>query len=159
MSDTYEFYKEQYNEIQRHAYYFLNEVSLPEEEQRKIVKKFSLGTDFVTINSVQDYNNDWLIKGYVKVDIREVKGPTGNIKGKFLDTETFLKESMVQLPKRLFELKDEELKKEIYGCCMEIASKRIHMILASLRMQKIQIEEEIERYSDFIRKYPIDETE
>lgn len=159
MDNTYDFYKEKYKDIQRQVYSFLDEVSLTEEELGQIVRKYSLGTDFAVINSVQDYNRDWLIKGYVKVNIRDVHEPAGRIKGKFLDADTFLKESMVQLPKKLFELNEDALKEEIYRCCMGIAEKRIHMTLASLRMQKIQIEEEIERYVAFLKKYEPDKPE
>lgn len=159
MDNTYEFYKNKYNDIQRHAFLFLNQVPLTEEEQTQIIRKYFLGTDFVTINSVQDYNNDWLIKGYVKVDIREVEGPMGNIKGKFLDAETFLKETMVQLPKRLFEMEDEALKRDIYSSCMGIAERRINEHIASLRMQKIQIEAEVERYVNLLREYPCEKEE
>lgn len=153
MSDAYEFYKERYNDIQRHAYVFLNEVPLTEQEQVQIIRKYFLGTDFVTINSVQDYNADWLIKGYVKMDIRDVEEPVGNIKGKFLDTGTFLKETMVQIPKQLFELEGDGLKRAIYGSCMEIAERRINEHIASLRMQKIQLEAEIDRYAAFLKEY------
>lgn len=154
MDNTYDFYKDKFNDIQRHAYVFLNQVPLIEEEQAQIIRKYFLGTDFVSINSVQDYNKDWLIKGYVKVDIREVEGPASGIKGKFLDANTFLKETMVQLPKVLFELEDEDLKKCIYSSCMEIAAHRLNERIASLRMQKIQIEAEIERYVTLLKEYP-----
>lgn len=154
MNNSYEFYKNRYDDIQRHAYKFLNQVPLTEEEQGKIIRKFNLGRDFVEINSVQDYNNDWLIKGYVKVDIREVKEPVGSIKGKFLDRDTFLKETMVQLPKRLFELDDDTLQKVIFSECMHIAKRRIEEYIATLRMQKIQIEETIVRYQKLLKDYP-----
>lgn len=154
MNNSYEFYKERYNDIQRHAYLFLNQVPLTAEEQARIIRMFSLGKDFVSINSVQDYNNDWLIKGYVKVDIRDVKEPVGSIKGKFLDGNTFLKETMVQLPKRLFELEEDVLKRVIFNGCMEVAKQRINECIASLRMQKIQIEAEIERYLTLLKEYP-----
>ncbi len=153
MSDTYEFYKERYNDIQRHAYQFLNEVPLTDEEQLQIIRRYSLGADFVTINSVQDYNKDWLIKGYVKVDIREVKEPAGGIKGKFLDKDTFLKETLVQLPKELFELEEEALKQEVYSSCVKIAEDRINNHIATLRMQKLQIDDEIKRYSELLKQY------
>lgn len=154
MDNTYDFYRDKYNDIQRHAYVFLNQVPLIAQEQAQIIRKYSLGTDFVSVNSVQDYNKDWLIKGYVKVDIREAQGPASGIKGKFLDSNTFLKETMVQLPKVLFELEDEELKKAIYGSCMEIAADRLNERIATLRMQKIQIEAEIERYVTLLKEYP-----
>ena len=154
MSDTYEFYKERYNDIQRHAYHFLNQVPLTEEEQTRIIRKYSLGTDFVDINSVQDYNNDWLIKGYVKVDIRDVEEPVGNIKGKFLDAENFLKETMVQLPKRLFELEEAALRREIHSSCVKMVADRIKEYMESLKAQKAQIEEELEQYSALLREYP-----
>lgn len=154
MDNTYDFYKEKYNDIQRHVYTFLNQVPFIAEEQSRIIRKYSLGTDFVTINSVQDYNKDWLIKGYVKVDIREAEGPASGIKGKFLEGNTFLRETMVQLPKVLFELEEEELKKRIYCSCMEIAENRLNERIASLRMQKIQIEAEIERYVKLLKDYP-----
>lgn len=157
MDNTYDFYRDKFNDIQRHAYVFLNQVPLIAEEQAQIIKKYSLGTDFVTINSVQDYNKDWLIKGYVKTDIREVEGPASGIKGKFLDANTFLKETMVQLPKILFELGDEELQKNIYCSCMKIAADRINERIASLRMQKIQIESEIDRYVTLLKEYPWEE--
>ncbi|MBE5866353.1 MAG: hypothetical protein E7292_09120 [Lachnospiraceae bacterium] len=159
MDNTYDFYRDKFNDIQRHAYVFLNQVPLIEEEQAQIIRKYSLGTDFVSINSVQDYNKDWLIKGYVKADIREVEGPASGIKGKFLDANTFLKETMVQLPKILFELGDDELKKRIYCSCMEIAAERINERIASLRMQKIQIEAEIEKYVTLLKEYPCDKEE
>lgn len=155
MDNTYDFYKDKFNDIQRHAYVFLNQVPLIAEEQAQIIRKFSLGTDFVSINSVQDYNKDWLIKGYVKADIREVEGPASGIKGKFLDANTFLKETMVQLPKILFELEDEELKNRIYCSCMEIAADRLNERVAFLRMQKLQIEAEIERYVTLLKEYPL----
>ena len=153
MDKTFEFYKDQYNNIQRYAYEFLSKVPLTEEEQLQIVRKYALGADFVTIISVQDYNKDWLIKGYVKVDIREVKEPAGGIKGKFLDKDTFLKETMVQLPKELFELKEDELKQEIYSSCVKIAEDRINSHIATLRMQKLQIDDEIKRYSELLKQY------
>lgn len=153
MSNTYEFYKERYNDIQRHAYQFLNEVPLTAEEQTMIIRKYSLGKDFVTINSVQDYNDDWLIKGYIKADLREVEEPAGRIKGKFLDGDTFLKETLVQLPKKLFELEEEALRCEVYSSCVEIAEGRINNHIATLRMQKLQIEEELNRYLAMLQKY------
>ena len=154
MDNTYDFYRDKYNDIQRHAYIFLNQVPLIAQEQAQIVRRYSLGTDFVSINSVQDYNKDWLIKGYVKVDIREVEGPASGIKGKFLDANTFLKETMVQLPKMLFELEGEELKKYIYCSCMEVAADRLNERIAALRMQRIQIEAEIEKYVTLLKEYP-----
>ncbi len=154
LSDTYDFYKERYNEVQRHAYLFLNQVPLTAEEQTKIVRMFCLGRNFVAINSVQDYNKDWLIKGYEKVDIREVTEPVGSIKGKFLDGNTFLKEIMVQLPKALFEMEEDGLKEAVYGKCMGVARQRLEESVATLRMQKIQIEAQIERYLKLLQEYP-----
>lgn len=159
MDNTYDFYKDKYNDIQRHVYVFLNQVPLVAEEQGKIIRKYFLGTDFVSINSVQDYNKDWLIKGYVKMDIREAQGPASGIKGKFLDADTFLKETMVQLPKVLFELEEEELKKAVYCSCMEIAADRLNERIAALRMQRIQIEAEIERYVTLLKEYPCPRSE
>lgn len=159
MNNSYEFYKNRYDEIQRHAYKFLNQVPLTEEEQSQIIRKFSLGRDFVSINSVQDYNKDWLIKGYVKVDIREVKEPVGSIKGKFLDRDTFLKETMVQLPKSLFEMDEDTLGQVIISDCMQIAKRRIEECIATLRMQKIQIEETILRYQKLLEDYPCQDIE
>lgn len=153
MSDTYDFYKERYNDIQRYAYQFLNEVPLTDEEQLQIIRRYALGVDFAVINSVQDYNKDWLIKGYVKVDIRDVKEPAVSVKGKFLDKDTFLKETLVQLPKELFEMEEEALKQEVYSSCVKIAEDRINSHIATLRMQKLQIEDEIKRYSGLLRKY------
>ena len=147
MDNSNDFYKERYLDIQRYAYHFLSRVPLTEEEQKQIIRKYFLGTDFVTVNSVQDYNNDWLIKGYVKVDIRDMEGPVGNFKGKYLDAEHFLKETMVQLPKRLFELDAEALRREILGSCMNMVAGRITEHMQSLRVQKAQIEEELEKYS------------
>lgn len=157
MSDTYDFYRERYNDIQRYAYLFLSQVPLTPKEQGQIIRKYSLGTDFVTINSVQDYNNDWLIKGYVKVDIRDVEEPVSNIKGKFLDTENFLKETMVQLPKILFELDEDALKSRIYKSCMKVAKGRIEECIVSLRMQKTELEKEIEFYLSLLNKYSCEE--
>ena len=153
MDNTFDFYKERYNDIQRHAYQFLNEVPLTDEEQVQIIRRYALGVDFAVINSVQDYNNDWLIKGYVKVDIRDVKEPAVGIKGKFLDKDTFLKETLVQLPKELFNMEDEELKQEVYSSCVNIAQDRINSHIATLRMQKLQIEDEIKRCSELLKKY------
>lgn len=156
MSNTYEFYKERYNDIQRHAYRFLNEVPLTAKEQAQIIRKYSLGKDFVTINSVQDYNNDWLIKGYIKVDIRDVNEPVDSIKGKFLDDNTFLKEVFVQIPKELFGMDEEDLKREVYSSCVKIAEGRINDHIATLRMQKLQIEDEIKKYVALLKEFQED---
>lgn len=154
LSDTYDFYKDRYNDIQRYAYEFLNQVPLTAQEQTEIVRMFCLGRNFETINSVQDYNKDWLIKGYEKVDIRDVKEPVGSIKGKFLDGNTFLREVMVQLPKALFEMEQLQLKQWIVGRCMGVARQRIDEYVATLRMQKIQIEAQIEKYLKLLSDYP-----
>lgn len=156
MSDTYEFYKERHAYIGRLVQEFFANVPVSGEEQTQIIHRFALGVKLDVINSIQQYNNDLLIKGYEKVDIRSMTEPLSGVKGKFLDTGHFLKETMVQLPMQFFELKEEELDGVIRGICMEMAADRIKKHIQSLRMQKIQIEEDIARYLALLEEYHVE---
>ncbi len=152
MSSTYDFYKERYNEIQRQVYLFGNEVPLTAEEQSRLVKRFSLGTDFYEINSIQEYNEDLLLKGYKKVDIREAEVCDGKIKGQIPEPGKVLQETFVQIPRELFEVGGNELQNLVYKHCVELIADQIKEHLSSLQLQKAQIEEEMARYSALLQK-------